>query len=112
MVLFPVDARFSLFFQKAPRPLNFLFNGHRVSVPTVRRPEHEVTYAFPSSAEVKEIVELYLYSPSGFSWSFLGPSLTLQHFHKLGRVSNLCKQNVADANRTRMTNTCWVYTML
>jgi len=26
----------------------------------------------PCSAEVKEVVELYLYSPSGFSWYVLG----------------------------------------
>ena len=30
----------------------------------------------PSSAEVKESVELYLYSPSGPSWSVLGQTLS------------------------------------
>ena len=31
----------------------------------------------PSSAEVKERVELYLYSPSGPSWPILGGTLSL-----------------------------------
>jgi hypothetical protein len=31
----------------------------------------------PSSAEVKERVELYLYTPSGLSWPVLGRTLSL-----------------------------------
>jgi len=33
----------------------------------------------PSSAEVKESVELYLYSPSGTSWAVLGRNVHLNH---------------------------------
>ena len=38
----------------------------------VKRPERGVDHPPPSSAEVKERVELYLYSPSGTSWAVLG----------------------------------------
>jgi len=37
----------------------------------------------PSSAEVKERVELYIYSPSGPSWPVLGWTLTLLYFTSL-----------------------------
>jgi len=43
--------------------------------PEVKRPEHGVDVPPPSSAEVKEIVELYLCSLSGSSWP--GPERTL-----------------------------------
>jgi hypothetical protein len=42
------------------------------SFPGVKRPGRGVDHPPPSSAEVKEIVELYLYSPSGPSWPVLG----------------------------------------
>ena len=38
------------------------------SLPGVKRPTRGVYHPPPSSAEVKERVELYLYSPSGSSW--------------------------------------------
>jgi hypothetical protein len=38
----------------------------------VKRPERGVAHPTPSSVEVKERVELYLYSPSGPSWPVLG----------------------------------------
>jgi hypothetical protein len=34
----------------------------------------------PNSAEVKEWLEKYLYSPSGLSWSVAGPNLPLHFF--------------------------------
>ena len=37
----------------------------------------EIGHAPPSSSEVKENVELYLYSPSGPSWAVLGRILSL-----------------------------------
>jgi len=40
--------------------------------PGVKRPGRGVDQPPPSSAEVKERVELYLYSPSGPSWPVLG----------------------------------------
>jgi len=50
---------------------SLLYNGYRV-FPWVKRPGHGVDHSPPSSAEVKERVELYLYSPSGPSWPVLG----------------------------------------
>ena len=40
-------------------------NGHRVSFPGIKRPGRGFNHPPPSSAEVKEKVDLYLYSPSG-----------------------------------------------
>ena len=42
------------------------------SFPGVKRPGRGVNHQPPSSAEVMERVELYLYSPSGSSWPFHG----------------------------------------
>jgi hypothetical protein len=38
----------------------------------VKRPRRGVDHPPPSSADVKERVELYLYSPSGPSWPVVG----------------------------------------
>jgi hypothetical protein len=46
---------------------SLLYNGYRVSFPG-----RGVDHPSPSSAEVKERVELYLYSPSGPSWPVPG----------------------------------------
>jgi hypothetical protein len=43
----------------------------------VKRPGHGVDHPPPSCAEVKERVELYLYSSSGPSWPLLGLTLPL-----------------------------------
>jgi hypothetical protein len=40
--------------------LSLLYNGYRVSFPGVKRPGRDVKHPPPSSAEVKERVELYL----------------------------------------------------
>jgi hypothetical protein len=40
--------------------------------PGSKRPGHGVDHPSPSSAEVKERVNLYLYSPSGPPWPVLG----------------------------------------
>jgi hypothetical protein len=45
-------------------PPSLLYNGHRVSFPKVKRLGRGVNHPLPSSAEVKERVELYRYSPS------------------------------------------------
>ena len=58
-------------------PPCLLYNGYRVSFPGVKRPGRGVDHLTPSSAEVKERVELYLYSPSGPSWAVLGINLPL-----------------------------------
>jgi hypothetical protein len=54
----PTKARFFLSVQ-TPRPTNW----HRVCLPGVKRPGRGVNHPPPSSAEVKECVELYLYFP-------------------------------------------------
>jgi hypothetical protein len=41
----------------------------------VKRPERGVDHPSPSSTEVKESVDIYLYSPSGLPWSVLGRPL-------------------------------------
>jgi len=40
--------------------------------PDAKRPKRGVDHPPPSSVEVKERVELYLYFPSGPSWTVLG----------------------------------------
>jgi hypothetical protein len=71
-----VGARFSAPVQTGPGgPPGKLYNGYQVSFPRVRRPGRGVDYPPPSSAEVKEGVELYLCSPSGPSWPVLGSPL-------------------------------------
>jgi len=47
-------------------------DGYRVCLEGAKRPEQGVDHPFPSSSEVKERLELYLYSPSGLSWYLLG----------------------------------------
>ena len=46
-----------------------------VSFPELKRPGRGIDHLPPSSAEVKEGVKLYPYSPSGPSCRFLGQSL-------------------------------------
>jgi hypothetical protein len=53
-------------------PPSLLYNGYRASFPGVKRPERGVDHPLPYSAEVKERVEQYLYSPSGASWPVVG----------------------------------------
>ena len=53
-------------------PRSLLFSGYRISFPGVKRPGRCVYHPPPSSAEVKERVQLYLYSNAGTSWSVLG----------------------------------------
>jgi hypothetical protein len=53
-------------------PPSLLYNGYWVPFPAVKRLGRGVDHPPLSSAEVKEIVELYLYSPSGPSWPVIG----------------------------------------
>ena len=53
-------------------PPSLLYNGYRLSFPGVKRPGRGVDHPPPSSAEVNERVELYLYSLSGPSWPVTG----------------------------------------
>ena len=52
-------------------PRSVLHNGYGVSFPKVERPGRGVNDPPTSTAEVKERIELYLYSPSVPSWSVL-----------------------------------------
>ena len=56
-------------------PPSLLHDECWVSFLGVKRPWHGIILPPPSSAEVKERVELYLYSPSGLSWPLLGQNL-------------------------------------
>jgi hypothetical protein len=58
--------------QKGPDPPSLLCNGHPLSFLGVKRLGRGIDHPPPSSAEVKERVELYLCSPSGPSWPVLG----------------------------------------
>jgi hypothetical protein len=51
-------------------PLSLLHNASRVSLPGEKRPGRGVDHP-TSSAEVKESVQLYIYSPSGTSWQVI-----------------------------------------
>ena len=53
-------------------PPSLLYNGYRVSFPVVKRPGRGVNHPLPSSADVKERVEVYLSSPFGPSWPAVG----------------------------------------
>jgi hypothetical protein len=54
------------------------------SFPRVKRPGRGVDHPPPSSAEVKERAEPYLYSPSGPSWPVVGRTLPLYVIYKCG----------------------------
>ena len=61
-------------------PPSLVCNGYRVSFQGVKRPRRDGNHPPPCSAEVKERVDLYLYSPSGPLCPVLGqilPSLTI-----------------------------------
>jgi hypothetical protein len=58
-------------------PPNLLHNRYRVSFLGVKRPGRGVDHTPQSSAEVKERVELYLYSAPGPCWPVLGWALPL-----------------------------------
>jgi hypothetical protein len=51
------------------------------SFPGVKRPGRGVGYSPPSTAEIKERVQLYLHSPSGPSWPLCKPNFTFFAFH-------------------------------
>ena len=56
---------------------SLLYNGYWVSFPGVKRPGRRVDHPPSSSAEVKQRVQLYLYSPSVPSWPVIGRALPL-----------------------------------
>ena len=60
------------------------------SFPGVKRPGRGVDHPPPSSADVKERIELYLYTTSGPSWPVIG--LTLSYFYLY--LYDNCERNV------------------
>jgi len=68
--------RFSVPFHTGPgSPPSLLYNGYQVSFPGVKRTGRGVDHLPPYSVEVKERVELYLYSSPGPSWPVIGWTL-------------------------------------
>jgi hypothetical protein len=65
-------ARFSAPVQTGPGAYPVSYTVGTGSFLGVKRPGHGVDHSPPSGAEVKEGIELYLYSPSGTSWPVLG----------------------------------------
>jgi len=58
-------------------PPSLLYDRYRVTFPGIKRPGRGVDHPQTCSTEVKEKVELYLFSPSGPSWPVLGWPLPL-----------------------------------
>jgi hypothetical protein len=67
-----VGARFSAPVQAGSEAHTGSYTTGTGSFPGVKQPGRGVDPPPPSSAKVKERVELYLYSPSGPSWPVLG----------------------------------------
>jgi hypothetical protein len=74
----PVGARFFVAVQtgSGAHPASYTMRTGFLSR-EVKRPGRGVDHPPPSSAEVKDIVELYLYSTSGASWPVVGRTLPL-----------------------------------
>jgi hypothetical protein len=56
-------------------PPSLPYKWYRVSCPWIKLPGRGVNHTTPSSAEVKEREDLYIYCPSGYSWLILGRNL-------------------------------------
>jgi hypothetical protein len=69
------DEVFAPFYTVPETPCCLLYNGYRLSFLEVQRLQHAFDHPPPSSAEVKERVELYLYFLSGPSWPVLRRTL-------------------------------------
>jgi hypothetical protein len=68
----PVGARFSPPVQTGPGAHPASYTMGTGSFPGVKRPRLGVDHPPPSSAEVKQGIELYLYYPSGPPWPVIG----------------------------------------
>jgi len=77
-----IESRWGEIFRTRPDgpwgPLSLLYNGYRLSLLGGKAAGVWRCHPLPSSAEVKEIVEVYPYSPSGPSWPVLGWALSLR----------------------------------
>ena len=68
----PVGARYSAPLHTGPVAHTASYTMGTGSLPVVKRSVHGVDHSLPFSAEVKERVEVYIYSRSGPSWPVLG----------------------------------------
>jgi hypothetical protein len=76
-VQIPVGLRLSAHIQTSPVAHRASYRRGSGSFPGVMRMGHGIDYPPPPSTEVKERIQLYIYSPSGLSWLILGWSLPL-----------------------------------
>jgi len=76
-----LGARFSAPVQTGPGTHPVTYTMDTGSFPGVKRPERGVDHPLPTSAKVKERVELYLYSTSGSSWPVIGWTLFLHQIN-------------------------------
>jgi hypothetical protein len=83
-------ARFSAPVQTGPEAHPAPYTMGTGSFPGLKRPGHDVDHLSPSSAEDKERVELYPYSPSGPSWPVLGRTLPLPNFKNCSQKMLFC----------------------
>ena len=67
-----MEARFSAPVQTGPEAHPASYTMSTGSFTEVKRPGRGVDHPPPSSADVKERIELYLYSTSGPSWPVVG----------------------------------------
>ena len=83
-------------------PISLPYNRYRIFPGVYNRPGLGVDHPLPSSADVKERVELYLYSPSGPSWPVLWRTLPLPL-----PLNNICTSTVGhfgkDENHSVLT---------
>jgi hypothetical protein len=77
--------RFSVPVQTGPEVQPVSYTMSTGSFQGVKRPRRVVDHPTPSSVEVKETEQLYLYSPSGTSWPVLGRTCALQYSFKNSR---------------------------
>ena len=75
-----MQARFSASVQAGPRAHPDSYTMGTRSFLRVKRPRRGIDHPPTASAEVKERVELYLYSPSGPSWPVLDRTLSFTLF--------------------------------
>jgi hypothetical protein len=97
----PVGPRFSAPFQtrSGAHPASYTM-GTR-SFLGVKRVGYGIVHPPPSSAKVKERVELYLYSTSGPSWPCLGCTLPVpMYIHLLDRLRFFLQEHVRDIKWT------------
>jgi hypothetical protein len=106
-----IESRWGEIFRSRPNrpwgPPSLLYNGYRVCFSGVKRPGRGVEHPPPSSARVKERVELCLYSPSGPSWPVLGRTLPLSYYlftpASLSSFETLVKVRVHHLTDTKRT---------